>query len=72
MAAIRRAPKGTAGGRRTGPMPRSVGRFIVLGRVRLKPANDNPSRHASRKGLGATARIVLTLGASVVVLLAFP
>jgi hypothetical protein len=53
-------------------MSRSVGRFIVRGRVRPKPANDNPSRHASRKGLGATARIVLTLGASVVVLLAFP
>jgi hypothetical protein len=72
MAAIRRAPKGLAGGRRTGPKPPSVGHFIVRGRVRPKPANDNPSSHASRKGLGATARIVLTLGASIVVLLAFP
>jgi hypothetical protein len=72
MAAVRRAPKGTAGGWRTGPKPPSVGRFVVRGRVRPKPANDNPSRHAGRKGLYVTARIVLTLGAAVMVFLAFP
>jgi hypothetical protein len=72
MATVRRAPKGAAGGRRTGSMPRSVGHIIVRGRVRPKPANDNPARVAGRKGLGVTARIVLTLGASLVVLLAFP
>ena len=61
MAAVRGVPKSTAGGRGDGPEPPSVERFIVYGRVRLQPANDNVPIHGGREALCFAAGIVLTL-----------
>ena len=66
MAAVRRAPKGNSGGR--GPEPPSVERFIMRGRIRPEPANDNPSGHGGRDALCVAVGIALTLGAWVLVL----
>ena len=61
MAAVRGVPKSTAGGRGDGPEPPSVERFIVCGRVRPQPANDNAPIHGGREALCFAAGIVLTL-----------
>ena len=63
MAAVRRAPKSTAGGCGNGTEPPSVERFIVCARVRPQPANDNYAIHGGREALCLAAGIVLTLGA---------
>ena len=61
MAAVRGVPKSTAGGRGDGPEPPSVERFIVCGRVRPQPANDNAPIHGGREALCFAAGIVLTV-----------
>jgi hypothetical protein len=68
MAAVRGVPKSTAGGRGDGPEPPSVEQFIVCGRVRPQPANDNAPIHGGREALCFAAGIVLTLVSWVLVL----
>jgi len=59
---------GTSGGHGTGPTPPGVERFILRGRIRPEPANDNPPKHGGLEALCVAVGIVLTLGAWVLVL----
>jgi hypothetical protein len=68
MAAVRRAPKSISGGRGNSTEPPSGERFIIRGRIRLQPANDNPPVHGGRGALGLAVGIVLTLVSYVFVL----
>jgi hypothetical protein len=63
MAAVRGVPKSTAGGRGDGPEPPSVEQFIVCGRVRPQPANDNAPIHGGLEALYLAGGIVLTQAA---------
>ena len=68
MAAVRRASKSISGGRGNSTEPPSGERFIIRGRIRLQPANDNPPLHGGREALGLAVGIVLTLVSYVFVL----
>ena len=68
MAAVRRAPKRISGGRGNSTEPPSVERFIVRGRVRLQPVNDNSPIHGGREALGLAVGIILTMVLYVLVL----
>src|SRR3954465_4426448 len=71
MTAIRRVPKSTSGGRGEGTEPPGVSCF-ASGRVCPRPANDNASPHGSRSALCRAGGVVLTLVASVWLVLALP
>ncbi len=68
VAAVRRAPKNTSGGCGKGTEPPNVGRFIVRGRVRRQPANDNAPIHGGLDALYLVGGIVLTQAAILVAL----